>query len=393
VSPAAQRARAVAAHARAVAARTHAAVASPWHGVAGRRESGTPPAWRAAMLPRRLLRTSLAAAVLAAVVATGGEARADKAAAEALFQEGRRLMEAKDYAAACPKLAESHRLDPGIGVLLYLGDCYAANGQTASAWAAFREAEPAARAAGQADRARIAADKIAALEPKLSRILLVPPAGVDPTSFEVRLDRDVFGAATLGVGVPIDPGSHQVEVSAPGKVPWSSTIEVRAAAPETRIELPVLQTAAGAAAPVAGATSTPPDAEESGWNGQKTAAVVVGGVGVGAVVVGSVFGAMAFSTWASAEDNCLEGEPRRCTAQGVDDADSASTQGTVSTVAYAVGGAAIVGAAVLWLTAPDGSDATTGRRASGRHGRVLGGFEVVPHVDLASGGATVRRSF
>lgn len=336
------------------------------------------------MLQHRLVRTFLAAAAIMAVLATGGVARADKAAAEALFQEGRRLMDAKDYAAACPKLAESHRLDPGIGVLLYLGDCYAANGQTASAWAAFREAEPAARAAGQADRARIAAEKIAALEPKLSRIVLVPPPGVDPTGFEVRLDRDVFGAATLGVGVPIDPGSHQVEVSAPGKVPWTTTIEVPAGSPETKVELPVLQAVQGEAPPPAGGATPPPVPEESSWNGQKTAAVVVGGVGVGAVVVGSIFGAMAFSTWADAEENCAEGDPRRCTAQGVDDADSASTQGTVSTVAFAVGGAAIVGAAVLWLTAPGGGEATVGQP---------GGFELLPHVDLASGGATVRRSF
>lgn len=333
-------------------------------------------------MTRRPLRGALPAALALALAIAPSVARA-QAAAEALFQEGRRLMDERKYAEACPKLAESHRLDPGIGVLLYLGDCYAANGQTASAWAAFREAEPAARAAGQADRARIAQEKIAALEPKLSKIVLVAPKGVDPTSFEVRLDREVFGAATLGVGVPIDPGSHEVAVSAPGRVPWKSTIVVAADTPLTTIELPTLQ-ATGDATPPAAVAPAPParDDDASGWSDQKTAALVVGGVGVGGLVVGSIFGAMAFSSWGDTDDHCDAGEPRRCDAEGVDAADAASTQGTISTIAFTVGGAAVVGAAILWLTAPDGeatSDATAVR--------------VVPHVGLGSGGATVGGSF
>lgn len=312
------------------------------------------------------------------------EARADKAAAEALFQEGRRLMDAKSYAAACPKLAESHRLDPGIGVLLYLGDCYAANGQTASAWAAFREAEPAARAAGQEDRARIAREKIAALEPKLSKIVLVPPSGIDPTSYEVRLDRDVFGSATLGVAVPIDPGAHEVTVSAQGKLPWKSKIEILATAPVTRVELPALAAATDAAPPAGGGT-TPPSEEEDAWSGQKTAALVVGGVGVGALTVGAIFGAMTFSSWSDAEAACTTTEPKRCSPEGVDAADSASTQGTVSTIGFVVGGAAIAGAAALWLTAPSSSvdRSTESARA----------VRVIPEIGLGSAGIAVDGAF
>ena len=54
----------------------------------------------------------------------------DKAAAQSLFDEGRRLMGEAKYADACPKLAESQKLDPGVGTQFHLADCYEHLGQT-----------------------------------------------------------------------------------------------------------------------------------------------------------------------------------------------------------------------------------------------------------------------
>src|SRR4030095_15910449 len=92
----------------------------------------------------------------------------DKASAEALFDEALRAMKEGKYAEACPKLENSQRIDPGVGTLLYLGECYEKIGRTASAWATFREAASQAEAGGQTKRAKAARERIAKLDSKLS---------------------------------------------------------------------------------------------------------------------------------------------------------------------------------------------------------------------------------
>ena len=62
-------------------------------------------------------------------------ASADPAAAEALFREGRKLLDEGQLDAACSKLAESQRLDASPGTLGSLAQCHEKQGKTATAWA------------------------------------------------------------------------------------------------------------------------------------------------------------------------------------------------------------------------------------------------------------------
>ncbi len=48
----------------------------------------------------------------------------NRAAAEALFSEGRSLSAKGRYAEACPKFEASQQLDPGLGTMLNLAECY-----------------------------------------------------------------------------------------------------------------------------------------------------------------------------------------------------------------------------------------------------------------------------
>jgi tetratricopeptide (TPR) repeat protein len=70
------------------------------------------------------------------------------------------------YEEACAAFAESLRLEPATGTLYNIALCSEKLGRTASAWSAYKAV--AADASSNADRARMAKEKAALLEPQLS---------------------------------------------------------------------------------------------------------------------------------------------------------------------------------------------------------------------------------
>jgi hypothetical protein len=91
----------------------------------------------------------------------------------------------------------------------------------------------------------------------------------------------------------------------------------------------------------------------SGSSGDyRTLAWALGGVGVASVATGSVFAALAASSWSKAEGSCID-YPYGCTRAGVDHAADASSRATVATVALIAGGAAL-GASVLLFVLDSG---------------------------------------
>src|SRR6185312_7749645 len=64
----------------------------------------------------------------------------DQVIAEQLFEQGRTLVTANNWPAACPKFEESLKLDPTLGTKLNLATCYEHIGKIASAWSLYREA-------------------------------------------------------------------------------------------------------------------------------------------------------------------------------------------------------------------------------------------------------------
>ena len=204
------------------------------------------------------------------------------AAAEALFQEGRALFEQGKFAEACPRLAESQRLDPATGTLLALALCQEGLGKLASAWAAFTDVEGRSLREGRDDRVKIAREHAAALKPRLSSLAVdVAAETAALPGLEVEVDGVTVGKGSFSVAVPVDGGEHRVQANAPGKTPFQATVSVKLESDAVRVSIPVLADApaAGPIAPAAPPVTADTGADKSG-SGMRTAALITAGAGV-----------------------------------------------------------------------------------------------------------------
>ena len=305
--------------------------------------------------------------LLLASLASNRPARADEGApkadnrarAQQLFDSALTDAEAGKLASACPKFLASQEADPKTSTLLNLASCYEKNGQTASAWGAYREAEGLSRKIARPDWEATARARAEALEPKLLKLTVQVPDVSRVAGLVVTRDGAKLGAGEIGLAIPVDPGEHVVAASAPGRTPWESKTTVREAS--NTVAIPVLEQV-----PVAVDTSPPsePRARDhateptSWWTPLRTTGVVVGGVGVVGLVTGALLGLAANGNYDDARGRCADGT-RVCPASAVSDSDSAYGLATGATVLFVVGAAAVAGGAALVVFSP-APDSKTG---------------------------------
>jgi len=298
----------------------------------------------------RLARWALPA-LLALWAAPATAQVSDGALAEELFRQGQGLMAEERYDEACAKLAESQRLDPSTGTLLNLAVCHEKQGKLATAWNEFNEALAAARRDGREDRVAYAQERITAIEPNLSRLTIELPAEHDVPGLEVEVDRVAVGRPALGVALPIDPGVHTVVVSAPGKRPWRAEVDIAEGPAAQSVAIPRLVDAPAEGGAVA-ATSSTVDTSEAPSDGstQRYVAYGLGGLGLVGVGLGAFWGLDAKSKLDESNERGCNGND--CTPAGAELRNSARDAGTLSTVAFAVGAAALGAGVILYFTAP-----------------------------------------
>jgi hypothetical protein len=293
----------------------------------------------------------------------------DSAAAQSLYDEARKLTAAGKWADACPKLEESQRLDPTPVTEFYLADCYEHTGRTASAWSTYLELAAMAHRTGgpkAAERERLAKDRASALEPKLTKLQIDVPAAVRVPGLIVKRDGETVGEGQWGAPVPVDPGKHTVEASAPNKKPWSSAQDVQGAGKTNAVQVAPLEdvpapapVATAAPAPLGGGSlpETPRLDEPAPSSPLKTIGLVVAGAGVVGLGIGAVFGVQALSKNSDANNShCGLGggfsQPNSCDANGVSLRSDAVNAGNMSTVFIVAGGALLATGATLWILAP-----------------------------------------
>jgi hypothetical protein len=350
---------------------------------------------------RRLVVGAIAVALFP-VATAHAQSKEDLAHADALFNAAKALTDSGQFTDACAKFAESKRLVPGLGVTLYLADCYEHIGRNASAWTEFRSAEGLARERND-KRAEVARQRAQAIEPKLNRLTVIVAPNIPRSGLQVLRDGVPVAQEELGLPIPIDPGAHVVVVSLPGHKVRTFNARVDAAGQTATVNVDSVDdesptaplapapapTPALAPAPALAPEPPPQPATTSPSSdpGATRRYIGLGGgaLGVVGLGVGSAFGLLAMSK----RDQSNKGLPNYCdqgtnfcSQTGLSLRKDAETLATGSTVGFVAGGVALAAGIVLYVTAPKGSAQAA-----------QGGVTVSPAPMAGGGGATVRASF
>ena len=301
----------------------------------------------------RLIWSRLGAAVALAGLLGSSPALAEtsasqRASAEALFQQATQLMDQKRYAEACEKLAGSQDLDPALGTMLYLADCYEHAGRSASAWALFREAADSAQRAGQLDRQRIALERASSLERRLSKLEVRVTAERQLPGLELLVNGAAVPRASWNTQLPVDPGATKIEARAPGKKPWSTSFTLPEGPASKIVTVEKLADAPHAATPASQGRSEAPH----GSSAQRTVGYVMVAAGAVALVASSFFGYRAYALNKESKGECRVDAPNACTPDGVDKREDAKTAGALATIGTVSGGLLVVSGITLVATSP-----------------------------------------
>lgn len=229
----------------------------------------------------------------------------------------------------------------------------------------------------------------------------------DLNAVRVTVDGERLTDKLDGSPLAVDPGAHTFTFETPGQPLTTRRLVVREGE-KGRIEhvwftgsqggavVPAARTARAAsstgavsgssAARIAGpAVDTPPPPSSGGSHGggtQRAWGLVLGGVGLGGVAAGTVFGLLASSAWNDSKNECSPGCSATSHAAATTDHDKAVTDGTVSTIAFIAGGAFLVGGIALFASAP--SDGNDSPRAA---------WAVTPSIGPAGGRLDVKGEF
>lgn len=325
---------------------------------------------------RRALAATLVVASLSGQTLAQPRDPADLALAETLFREAKELIDQGNFKAACPKLAESHRLDPAGGTVLLLGVCYEGARQWASAWTSFNDALALAIKDGRKDREQRARDRIAAIEPQLARVTLVLSAELSATpGLRILRDGKELPKAAWSSVFPLDPGPHRFEAQADGykgalvelslgyegarnSVQFPAKLEKLASLPAASASV----SAPAAPAPTAPASSSQaarPLALPEDNQTRRTLAYGLGAVGVVGLGIGAFFGVRAMSRFSDANDLCPD---LKCSKpEAVERSKQAHSDAISSNIGFGVGLLGLgAGVTLLLLSRPEPASASRG---------------------------------
>ena len=299
----------------------------------------------------------VAALALAAGLALPRWAAAqDTTKADETFHAGRELMKDGKFADACPKFEESQRADPASGTLLALAYCQELSGLLASSYANYLSAADLAAKEGQAERQKAAGERAEGLSKRVSTLtIIVPPELGRQAGLKVLRDGIEVDRISYNVRIPLNGGTHAIEVTAPGRERWAGVVILQTEADHKTLALPVLEPESQSFIETTGPRrggggGRPAPAESPGVRRMRQASIGLGLASAVGVTLGVTFGLAAKSrNDASNRDGHCDASG--CDAYGADRRESALNAARVSTWSFVAAGALGAGALVLYFKA------------------------------------------
>jgi hypothetical protein len=303
------------------------------------------------------------------------EPPSDRLGAEALAEEGAKLMSLGDYEKGCRKYEDSALLDQTPSRLITLAGCQERRGKVASAWAALSSAAELAEARGEPNPLAVAREGQKRLEPQIGRLEVIVPREAQLEDLVITRDGQPFSYALWGLPVATDPGTHVFRVTAPGRQSWQVDIGMTPGPGTVILRVPVLlgenepsrsdrerelleRRGPIAAAPVVPSTSgSEAAADDTPGRAQRTLGLVLAGAGIASLTIGTVF---ALSARSAHDDLVASCAGNLCPAAAVALQDDEQAQSTRANVALGVGLAALASGAVVYFSAPTSSSPQTG---------------------------------
>jgi hypothetical protein len=174
-------------------------------------------------------------------------------------------------------------------------------------------------------------------------------AGQDLAAVEVQVDGQTVADHLVGTALRVDPGSHVFTFTVAGKPSVTRTFVLKEGERDRREQVRI-------GAPADAASEVPAPVPGTG---RSTLGLVVGGVGVVGLGVGSAFGLLALSATNQQKTDCAS--PTSCPHVGAAATDhkSAQTDGAISTAAFIAGGALLATGGILFFSAPHSEKPTT----------------------------------
>jgi hypothetical protein len=189
-----------------------------------------------------------------------------------------------------------------------------------------------------------------ALEPRLSHLTIsVARTTSALPGLVVKRDGAPVGTGAWGAAVPVDPGEHVIEASAPGKQPWSTQVSIGAERDSQNVEVPVLVAAAEAPATAQQVADVSRSAGPSKGPPLRTLGLAAGGAGVVGLGVGIAFGLHAQTLNRQSNENEHCNAENQCDVIGGQKRNAAQSAATVATAGFVAGGVLAAAGVTLFV--------------------------------------------